>query len=239
MAALERTHTPNQAPQPPSGSQLPRCTACSALKQLGLKTPFRLLHGHTQRRRYARSHHTLRRPRGLHCVPQQPRQVNATINIPVLSSNSIPCAASQPRPALVGQSFAPALRPQKQPCLLRERRSIQRAQAAPLAEHHQPSERRHKNRLYLMQQVIIGMSRHLQAETAQGVETRLHRRCPTKSCIGRLAHIGHLALLTSRLPLVLGDADVLQNQECLARCRQATTYPDSAAFLHHEIARVC
>ena len=102
-----RTHAPNQALQPPAGSHLPCCTPCCALKLLALKTPFSLLHRHTQRRRYARSYQPLRRALGLHCAPQEPRQVKATINTPVLSSNSTPCAASQPRPALVGQSLRP------------------------------------------------------------------------------------------------------------------------------------
>ena len=91
-------------------------------------------------------------------------------------------------------------------------------------EHYQPPETRHKHRLSLMQRVIIGMYRDLQAETAQSVQTGLHRCCSAKSCIGRLAHIGRLARPTTRVPLVVGQAGVLQNQECLARWRQATTY---------------
>ena len=49
-------------------------------------------------------------------------------------------------------------------------------------ERYQPPEARHKHRLSLMQRVSIGMDRHLKTETAQGVQTGLHRCCSAKSC---------------------------------------------------------
>ena len=80
------------------------------------------------------------------------------------------------------------------------------------------------------------MYRHLQAETAQGVQTGLHRRCPAKSCIERLTRIGCLARPTSRVPLVVGEAGKTRNVCHAGVKRQPTPY--SAAVLHHEIVSV-